>query len=391
MNQVRPIVGATSDPLKILMIDSLVSNEYTFWLCEALASANTEVEFITVQNHKDKEITSYKLLPVSPLKGENLGNKYLKTLQYLYFLMWVFFYILRTRPDVVHFQFFRRERIESLYYPLLRLMTGKLVFTAHDLVPLDQDGKLDRFLRTLVYKTSTKLIVHVNSLKEGLVEQFNIAPDKIYVVPHPHPPHEETHGEIAKDVARQKLNIADDDQVLLYFGSIRDYKGLDILFDAFDLAKPSLPKLKLIVAGRPHSKALNEQYTEYLERLQYKDSIVCRFDFIPSEEIDYYFGAADAMAMPYRTIFYSGVLHTAFSYKLPILATNVGSFSDLIDPGINGYITEPGDPAKFAEIIIKAFEDFPSLARMGEQSYKTYQNLPNWKEIGQLTVDVYQQ
>lgn len=385
-----PVGESNLKPLRILMVDSLVSNDYTFWLCEALSQVNAQVELVTTKNHGPDISQSFTLLPKSPAKAGR-RNKVLKLVEYVYYLWWLFWYISRSRPDVVHFQFFRRDRIECLYFPLLRLLTNTLVFTAHDIVP-PENTRLDYPLRNLVYKAATSIIVLAPSVKERLLGRFNIPSEKVHVVPHLQPP-SDSHvapNPATKAASRAKLGISQDDQVLLFFGSIREYKGLDILLDAFEKASPSLPRLKLVIAGHLHTPQLGDHYLAQLHRMKHADRVICRFEFIPNEEVGDYLQAADALAMPYRNIAVSGVLNTAFSYGLPILATNVGSLGDYVQPGVNGYLAPPENVEEYAQIIIKAFQDPRALVQMGVKSYEGFLSEPGWKEIGSLTIDAYQ-
>ena len=374
--------------MKILMIDSLVNNDYTFWLCRGLSKAQHEVELVTVKNRANNTDEPFVVLPVSPNKG-GAGNKFVKLLEYILYLVWLFFHIARSRADVVHFQFFRRERIECLYFPFIRLLSQKLIFTAHNIIP-HEHTKLDIYLRYLVYKSATKIIVHTPSIKQAMLEMFSISEEKVFVVPAVLPISEERDASITKELSREKLNLSDDDQIILFFGYIREYKGLDILLKAFDSVKPNHKDLKLIVAGRPHTPELLQQYTAQIDGLSSQDSIIFIPEFIPDEEVDFYFRAADIVAVPYKQIYLSGVLQVAFSYGKPILATNVGNFKDLIISGENGYITNQNTVEEFAEIINLAFQNVDYLREMGHKAYEIHESHPDWQEIGTLTIDVYE-
>ena len=371
------------------MIDSLVNNDYTFWLCRGLSKAQHEVELITVKNRDNETDEPFLVLPASPNKG-NGGNKIAKLLEYIYYLIWLLSYIARSRADIIHFQFFRRERIECLYFPIARIFSKTLIFTAHNIIPHEYT-KLDIYLRYLVYKSATKIIVHTPGIKEAMLDLYDIDEKKIHVIPAVLPVSEERDESITREFSRKKLNLADEDQIILFFGYIREYKGLDILLEAFDSVKPTHEKLKLIVAGRPHTPELLQEYTEQIDNLTYRDSIIFIPEFIPEEDVDFYFRAVDAVAVPYKQIYLSGVLQVAFSYGKPILATNVGNFKNVIISGENGFITNNNTPQEFAEIINLAFQDIDHLREMGHKAYEIHENHPDWQEIGILTIALYEQ
>ena len=373
--------------MKIVMIDSLIGNDYTFWICRGLSHAHHEVALVTTQNHAGKTDEPYVILPVSPAKGGE-GNRIRKLLEYIYYLIWLLFYVMRSRADIVHFQFFRRNRIECLYFPIVRLFSKTLVFTAHDILP-HEHTQIDYYLRYIVYKSASKIIVHTNSIKERLLEMYNIPEAKVFIVPAVLPISEKRDSTITREIAREFLNLSDEDHVLLFFGYIRDYKGLDWLLEAFDMIKSQHDQLKLVVAGKPHNSELHELYTDQINDMTYRDDVIFVPEYIPDEEIDYYFLAADAVVVPYKEIYMSGVLQVAFSYSKPVLVTNVGNFKDIIQQGENGYITNKNTSEELAEMIDLAFQDIDKLLAMGPMAYERHKNHPDWQEIGVLTAEVY--
>jgi glycosyltransferase involved in cell wall biosynthesis len=373
--------------MRVLMIDSLIGNDYTLWLCRGLAEADADVTLITTENRSNVTDQPYKILPVSPPKRGG-KNPLLKFGHYLYYLAWLFIYILRTRPDIVHYQFFRRSRIECLYFPLLRLITSELIYTAHNVLP-HEHGKLDYYLYYLVYRTATKIIVHTASIREKLLKLYDINPAKVAVIPAVRPVSGTRNISITRETARQQLNFAPDDKILLFFGYIRPYKGVDLLLEAFEIARPAIDNLKLIIAGKPHTPELQATYETQIANMAYGDWVIFRPEFIPKEDVDAYFMAADAVAMPYTKIDFSGIMQEAFMYRKAVLATNVGNFATLIESGVNGYITQQNTAQAFAEIIHAAFSDMAHLYEMGQTAYTLEQERPDWQEIGQMTLQLY--
>jgi D-inositol-3-phosphate glycosyltransferase len=374
--------------MKIVMIDSLISNDYTFWLCRGLAREGVDVTLITTENRQDMR-EKFTVLPVSPAKGDG-GNWIIKLVKYIRYLYWLFFYVKHSQADIIHYQFFRRERIECLYFPLLRLIHKRVFFTAHNILPHEHNF-IDYYLRSLVYKYASNIIVHTTGSKERLLQMFNVNPDKVDIVPAVKPTSGVRNSSVTRTTAREWLHLSPADKVLLFFGFIREYKGLDLLLAAFDIARANVEGLKLIIAGKPQTPELLERYQTQIRQMKYGASVLFKAEFIPNEAVDYYFRAADALAVPYKRIDLSGVLQEAFTYSLPVLATNVGNFKELIQPGINGYITENNTPQEFAHIIQQAFQDMSILAQMGKAAFAIDQNYPSWEKIGMLTSEVYRE
>jgi D-inositol-3-phosphate glycosyltransferase len=374
--------------VKIVMIDSLISNDYTFWLCRGLARDGVDVTLITTENRKDMT-EKFTVLPVSPAKGAG-QNKLVKFIKYIRFLYWLFFYVKNSQADIIHYQFFRRERIECLYFPLLRLIHKHVFFTAHNILPHEHNF-IDYYLRSLVYKSASNIIVHTTGSKDRLLQLFKVNPDKVDIVPAVKPTSGVRNSSVTRAAAREWLHLSPDEKVLLFFGFIREYKGLDLLLAAFDIARANHEGLKLVIAGKPQTPELLERYQTQIRQMKYGDSVIFKAEFIPNEDVDYYFRAADALAVPYKRIDLSGVLQEAFTYSLPVLATNVGNFKELIQPSINGYITENNTPQEFAQLINEAFQDMSVLTQMGKAAFAIDQNYPSWEKIGMLTSELYRE
>lgn len=373
--------------MKIIMIDSLVGNDYTFWLCRGLAEAGNDVTLITTEDHSNDVDWSFPVIPISPAKDRD-KNKFFKLVGYVYYLIWLFVYILRTRADIIHYQFFRRERIECLYFPLLRLISKELVFTAHNILPHEK-GKFDHYLRYLVYRSADKIIVHTSTIKEKLLAKFNFDNGKVFVVPAVKPNAGVYDVTVTKSVAREKLQLSPDTKVLLFFGFIRAYKGIDLLLEAFDIARATQMDLQLVIAGNPQPESLRDTYEAQIAGMTYGDDVRLRAEFIPRVEVDYYFRAADALVLPYKNIDFSGIMQEAFAYGLPVLATDVGNFADFIEPGVNGFIADDITPEAFARIIKRAFDERTDLEQMGQAAYEIDRAYPDWQQIGKLSLQIY--
>lgn len=375
--------------MKILMVDSLVGNDYTIWLCRGLARTGHDIQLVTIADRSDLHDEPFTVLAKSPSKSKSI-SKFIKLWQYVYYLGWLMIYILRSQPNIVHFQFFRRPRIESLYFPLIKLITSHLVYTAHNILPHDHNV-FDYYLRYPVYKSASTIIVHTEKIKTDLQQTYQLDVDKIQVIPAVKPVSGTRDDSINQQLAREKLGIGDDAKVLLFFGYIREYKGLDLLLESFDKARSTINNLILVVAGKPHSTDLLRRYEQKIKMMAYSDSVMFYPEYIPKDEVDYYFKASDAIALPYKHIDFSGILQEAFAYKKPVLATDVGNFADFIVNGKNGYIAAEQNREAFATIIENAFADDQQLAQMGEHAFEMDKAYPDWQQIGKLTSEMYLQ
>ena len=151
----------------------------------------------------------------------------------------------------------------------------------------------------------------------------------------PHPMFENFGERVAREEACAKLGLESGYRYLLFFGLIRDYKGLDILLEAFERNEDK--NLRLLVAGEFYSD--KEQYREALERLG--ERVVLHDHFVADEDVKYYFSVADALVLPYRTATQSGVTQIAYNFSVPMVVTRVGGLPEIVANGEVGFVCEP--------------------------------------------------
>ncbi|MEO6582976.1 MAG: glycosyltransferase [Ferruginibacter sp.] len=144
---------------------------------------------------------------------------------------------------------------------------------------------------------------------------------------------------ISKEEARQKLNLKIDERIVLFFGFIRKYKGLDILLDAMAQLQSGPPAPLLIVAGEFYEK--RQPYDEQIQALGIKKNVTLLSDFVPDSEVKYYLCAADVVVQPYRSATQSGVTPLAYHFEVPMIVTNVGGLPSMVVENKTGLIAEP--------------------------------------------------
>ena len=154
------------------------------------------------------------------------------------------------------------------------------------------------------------------------------------VVFHPHPVYDNFGAPAAREEACARLGLDPELRYALFFGFIRDYKGLDLLLDAWALA--DLPDTRLIVAGEYYGN--REAYEAQIARLELADRLVLRTDFIANDAVRYYFGAADVVVQPYKTATQSGISQMAYHFGVPMVVTSVGGLPEIVPDGEAGYV-----------------------------------------------------
>jgi len=201
-----------------------------------------------------------------------------------------------------------------------------------------------------------------------------------------HPLYDNFGNIISKQVAREKLKIKKEELLILFFGFIRKYKGLDLLLQAMANEKIKQSGIKLLIAGEFYED--EKLYSELIEKLEIRDQLILKTDFIPDSEVKYYLCAADAVIQPYRSATQSGVTPLAYYFEKPMIVTNVGGLPSLVPDGKAGIVVDP-NPNSIAEGILKFYqlgEDYFIPHLRNEKQKYSWTNMVN--TIIQLADDI---
>ncbi|MCB9233018.1 MAG: glycosyltransferase [Bacteroidia bacterium] len=194
----------------------------------------------------------------------------------------------------------------------------------------------------------------------------------------PHPLYDNYGQPKSRAEALTNLGLDPETRYLLFFGFVREYKGLDLLLTAMSDERIRKMNLKLIIAGEFYQN--EDTYDAQIAELGIADQLVRRHEFIPNEAVGDYFCAADMVVQPYKTATNSGVTQIAYHYAIPMMVTNVGGLPENVPDGKVGYVVER-DPAEIAEAIVKfytedKFEEFSrnTVAERSKYSWEVFIN-----------------
>jgi len=305
-------------------------------------------------------------------------------------------YAAGARPRIFHllwdnkFPYFDRT-VMMAYYKLLR---KKVAMTVHNVNAGLRDGNdslLNRLTLRCQYRLCDHLFVHTGRMKQELLSGFGVEERRVSVIPFGiNSTVPDT--ELTRDAARAKLALAADDKALLFFGNIAPYKGLEYLAAAFlDLARTD-PSYRLVIAGLPKgSPEYWEGIKRSIEAAGLQEKVRFRIEYVPDEETELYFKAADVLILPYTHIFQSGVLFLGFNFGLPVIATDVGSLKEDIVEEETGLVCRPCDSGDLARTIRRYF-DGDLYARLEHrrpliraQARERY----SWDKVAEITTKVY--
>ncbi len=221
------------------------------------------------------------------------------------------------------------------------------------------------------FKSVDYFVLLSSKVQSDLLRLFPGAKNKVL----PHPVYSNFGDAVKKEEAKSKLNLTDE-KLILFFGFIRDYKGLDVIFAAMPLIKQK-QNVKLIVAGEFYSN--KEKYLSLIEKYKIENDIKLFIDFIPTEEVKYYFSASDCVILPYRDATQSGIVQIAMNFRKPVIATNVGGLGEVVINGKTGFVVEKENPSELASAVIRFYsenkeEEFLKNidAEVGKYSWKNF-------------------
>ena len=227
----------------------------------------------------------------------------------------------------------------------------------------------DKWLIRYFIRSVDSFIAMSESVREDCLK-FLPASRQDAVTLSPHPLYDNFGEAVTKIDARSFLGLPQDKTILLFFGFIRDYKGLDLLMKAYK--KAYTKDLLLVVAGEFYNNA--QQYSELEKELGLEGTIEWRTDFIPDDKVRYYFSAADLIVQPYKTATQSGVTQIAYHFERPMLVTRVGGLAEIVPNGKVGYVCEVNE-----DEIAEAIRSFAAMdTKQRDASFR--KNIQNEKQ-----------
>jgi glycosyltransferase involved in cell wall biosynthesis len=393
-----PKSQAESCGVRVALLTGGSDKPYVIGLTEELLSRGASIDLIGSNELDCAELRGKPGLNFFNLRGDQRNDADLltKTSRILKYYAKLIGYAATAKPKIFHilwnnkFEVFDRTLL-MLYY---RILGKRILLTAHNVNAAKRDSR-DTFLNRLTlrvqYQLANRVFVHTEKMKLELMEEFGVKESRVTVIPfgiNDTVPK----SDLSPMEARQRLGIRPGEKAILFFGRIRPSKGLEYLVSAFQQLSNQQNGYRLVVAGRPDNC---EHYWTSIEDLIAEDvcsgRIILRSEFIPDEEIEIYFKAADVLVLPYRSIYQSGVLFLAYSFGLPVLASDVGGLKDEIVAGKTGFSFKPEDPVELAKTIEGFFASELSLdlSHRRKAIFEYAKNRYSWKKVGQITIGVY--
>jgi glycosyltransferase involved in cell wall biosynthesis len=268
--------------------------------------------------------------------------------------------------DVVHFQWLSVQQLDGRLLP----RSKPLVLTAHDVLPREpRPGQRDAQRR--LYDRFDAIVAHSAHGRTRLIDELGVDAERVHVIPH---------GAFAHlaEAPESPPPFQTDKQVVLFFGLLRPYKGIDVLLDAWR----TIDDAELWIAGMPRMD---------IAPLRASAPANVRFvpRFITDEQLPPYFRRADLVVLPYREIEQSGVLFTALAFGKPLLVSDIGGFSEIAAAGA-AHAVPPGDPVALGEALDELLRNPAKLAALAARSQQLAAGEYGWEAIAKRTLALYE-
>lgn len=373
--------------MKVLLIDQIakVNYKYSFSLANAIRQQNIEIDMV-IDQKTEAEGCKCRRKRLFNTDEKNI-SKIKKVLNYVHSMSFVL--RMMKQYDVLHTQWIIFSPMDYYFLKKVKNKGKRLVITIHDILPFNQKFYDYRYHKK-IYELADEIIVQA----PDNVKRFHaLFPDNtvpVSMIPHGHFLNYAENRE--QDLSREKLDIRKDKFVYLFFGQIKQVKGVDVLLQAYAHLFRSHPELKdkiqLVIAGSVWKTDFGT-CEEIIDREGLSDYLKLDIRYIPDEEVDDYYSAADICVLPYREVYQSGVIQLTYAHHKPAVVTRIPAFMDIVDES-RGILCEPDDVTSLAEALYEAYESREQLHSMAERGYRYIEENYDWNEIGRRVASLYQ-
>ncbi len=257
------------------------------------------------------------------------------------------------KPDMVVFAYwmsFMAPCFGTIAKQIRKNHKTRCIGLIHNMIP-HEPNVLDKYLPPSFVKQMDGFTTLSHAVIKD-IDQFDKHNKPKSWAPHPIYDH---YGELIDKIeARKQLGLSADGKYVLFFGFIRDYKGLDLLIDAFGDLRLQDMGVRLLVAGEFYGDP--QPYLNRIRSLDISDIVILHNDYIPDNKVNLYFRACDIVAQPYKTATQSGVTQVAFHFECPMLVTNVGGLPEIVPDGKIGYVVNP-DAQDIADALVRYYKE----------------------------------
>jgi glycosyltransferase involved in cell wall biosynthesis len=388
-------------PLRVAVLDPIGRGSllhYAVKLTEALVALGVETTLVTSSD------TEARLWPASVRVERRLGGARRREMPrprraaaYALSLAALLRWLRQQRFDIVHLHESLIPPVDALLARVLEYVGLPLVYTAHDpdhdYVARMSKSRWSLHRRSLeaLYRRSRAIICLSRLAYSHLISVKGVKPERVVHIPHANHLSLRDGVGIGRVAARARLGISRDEKVVLLFGYLKQTKGLSHLLDAFSIVRSCEPRARLLIAGMPRAGVNVAEIQQGIDKLRLQGAVVLHPWFVPEETLPLYFLAADIVVLPYLRVYQSGILHVAYAFGRPVVASAVGSLVEDVRDGRSGLLVRPGDSLALAEALCALLRDNDARRRMGSYARRMANEIQySWRQTAKDTLAVYE-
>lgn len=390
--------------MKIAIIDPPNFTPYrNFSLCLALEKIGYDTTLFTTRFIYDPSFDLSKIKGINyfffnfsnkirerfPFIGEYKIFKIIKGVEYCLDLMRLFIYIKRNKYTLANIEWAVIPQIDIFFIRFLKKAGIKTALITHNLPSHPVYNGKDiwkRYMKKICQEVDL-LISLTEMTREIFIKETGVKRDKIRAVYHGNFDIFRTGNYNSSMQAREELGIPYESDVILFFGIIWHYKGLEYLLKALKIAVSKKKNIKLLIAGRLFTSSEKLYEDEEFSALQ--GHLIVHPKFIPMVDVEKYFIASDVVVMPHVHNLHSGQHHLAYTFRRPVIATACGDSLEIIKEGKSGFLVPPEDEKALAEAIIKFFNLDSEKRREMNQYCGMLSDRNSWEKIAHNLIETY--
>jgi len=355
--------------MKVLLIYLGRKGGGSIYSLEMAKALSKKCDLVAMISHQSQSLEAWRKSGVSLIEIDTYNNTLNAVLSTInlgkYFSLWK--QIKNVNPDVVYYSMLH------LWSPIINLITPSIpkVTTIHD--PIMHKGEKNiilELIQNLAIKQSAIIII-LSKVFIPVIEKYGISKERISVIPH---------GEFSYYMYNNVSNILRENNTILFFGRIREYKGLNVLIEAFPLIKKQVPDVKLLIVGQgditPYqSKLLNLQDVELVNY------------WISDEEVAKFFSRSSVVVLPYTDATQSGIIPIAYIFKVPVISTKVGGIPEQVEDRKTGILVNAGDPVELADACVEVLTNSALASLLAESGYQKAIKEWSWEKVSGMVTE----
>lgn len=372
--------------MKVLLIDQIakVNYKYSYSLANSVFEQGIDINMV-IDKKEDNQMLKCPYTNMFNTDEKNI-SKVSKLINY--YRSWKkILSMLDEGYDLIHIQWVIFSPLDYYFLKKIKKKNKKIVFTIHDILPFNKKCYDYPYYKKM-YNLVDALIIQT---KDNINKFHELFPDnhkKVDLVPHGH--FLNFARVLDKECSRKELNMKNK-FTFLFFGQIKDVKGVDILLEAYATLLRDNTDMRehtqLVIAGSVW-KSDYSKCERIIEENKMGDSVIQKICYIPDDLVDVYYSASDVCVLPYKEVYQSGVLQLTYAHQKAPIVTDIPAFLEIVDDE-KGFICKANDVESLAEAMKKAYDAKAELGIMANKGYQFVDERYNWSSIANKIIGIY--